>query len=144
MHVLINNKCNRINTQQSTNVTITNNIALFRRLCCCQCASGYNDYDDGYKKGIKPIWILLKQETVSGSGKSATCQHPTTQLFTGRLPFLPPNQHQSTEGKFANSFICKILPKMHRNTFLAAELQPDPLGELMHSAIPHSRNGGYF
>jgi len=27
-------------------------------------------------------------------------QHPTTQFFTGRMPFLPPNQqHQSTEGK---------------------------------------------
>ena len=63
-----------------------------------------------YQKG-KPIWILLKQETVSGSGiswaicKSAPCsrqipcQHPTTQFFTGRMPFLPPNQQrQSTEG----------------------------------------------
>jgi len=27
-------------------------------------------------------------------------QHPTTQFFTGRMPFLPPNQQrQSTEGK---------------------------------------------
>jgi len=27
-------------------------------------------------------------------------QHPTTQFFTGRMPFLPPNQlRQSTEGK---------------------------------------------
>jgi len=26
-------------------------------------------------------------------------QHPTTQFFTGRMPFLPPNQQcQSTEG----------------------------------------------
>ena len=60
---------------------------------------------------VKPIWILLEQETVSGSGiswaicKSAPCsrqipcQHPTTQFFTGRMPFLPPNQQrQSTEG----------------------------------------------
>jgi len=59
----------------------------------------------------KPIWILLKQETVSGSGiswdicKSAPhsrqipCQHPTAQFFTGWMPFLPPNQQrQSTEG----------------------------------------------
>jgi len=38
---------------------------------------------------VKPIWILLKQETVSGSA----------QFFTGRMPFLPPNQQrQSTEG----------------------------------------------
>ena len=60
---------------------------------------------------VKPIWILLKQETVSGSGISwAVCksaprsrqkprQHPTTQFFTGRMPFLPPNQQrQSIEG----------------------------------------------
>jgi len=27
------------------------------------------------------------------------CQHPTTQIFTGRVPFLPPNQQrQITEG----------------------------------------------
>jgi len=60
---------------------------------------------------VKPIWILLKQETVSGSGiswalckspphsREKPCQHPTTQFFTGRMPFLPPNQQrQSTEG----------------------------------------------
>jgi len=30
-------------------------------------------------------------------------QHPTTQFFTRRMPFLPPNQqHQSTEGKYVN------------------------------------------
>jgi len=60
-----------------------------------------------YQKG-KPIWILLKQETVSGSGISWISlhlapdteprQHPTAQFFTGRMPFLPPNhQRQSTE-----------------------------------------------
>jgi len=28
------------------------------------------------------------------------CQHPTVQFFSGRMPFLPPNQQcQSTEGK---------------------------------------------
>jgi len=61
---------------------------------------------------VKPIWILLKQETVSGSGiswavcKSAPRSTQTTTpapdhsvFFTGRMPFLPPNQqHQSTEG----------------------------------------------
>jgi len=60
----------------------------------------------------KPVWILLKQETVSGSGISwaickslhlapdkQPCQHPTTQFFAGQIPFLPPNQQcQSTEG----------------------------------------------
>ena len=60
---------------------------------------------------VKPIWILLKQETVSGSGiswaiwKSAprssqiTTPAPHCSVFTGRMPFLPPNQQcQSTEG----------------------------------------------
>ena len=62
---------------------------------------------------VKPIWILLKQETVSGSGISwAICksaprsrqtsmpapQYPTTQFFTGWMPFLPPiQQRQSTD-----------------------------------------------
>jgi len=59
---------------------------------------------------VKPIWILLKQETVSGSGicwaicKSAPCSRQITivQFFTGRVPFLPPNQQrQSTEGRSA-------------------------------------------
>ena len=61
---------------------------------------------------VKPIWILLKQETVSGSGiswaicKSASRSRQITMLvphhssfFAGRMPFLPPNQQrQSTEG----------------------------------------------
>ena len=60
---------------------------------------------------VKPIWILLKEETVSGSGiswaicRSAPCSRqittpaPHRSVFTGRIPFLPPNQHrQSTEG----------------------------------------------
>ena len=60
---------------------------------------------------VKPIWILLEQETVGGSGISwAICKSAprfrriTTpaphHFFTGRMPFLPPNQQrQSTEGK---------------------------------------------
>jgi len=60
---------------------------------------------------VKPIWILLKQQTVSGSGISwAICKSalrsrqiimpaPTAQFFTGRMPFLSPNEQcQSTEG----------------------------------------------
>ena len=60
---------------------------------------------------VKPIWILLKQATVSGSGISwAICKSasrsrqitmpvPHHSFFTGRMPFLPPNQQlQSTEG----------------------------------------------
>jgi len=63
-----------------------------------------------YQKG-KPIWILLEQETMSGSGISwAICKSaprsrqitmpvPHHCFFTGRMPFLPPKQQrQSTEG----------------------------------------------
>jgi len=63
-----------------------------------------------YQKG-KPIWILLKEETVSGSGiswaicKSAhrsrqiTMPAPHLSVFYRRMPFLPPNQQcRSTEG----------------------------------------------
>ena len=59
----------------------------------------------------RPIWILLKQETVSGNGiswvicKSAprsrqiTTPAPHHSVFAGRMPFLSPNQQrQSTEG----------------------------------------------
>jgi len=62
---------------------------------------------------VKPLWILLKQETVSGNGISwAICKSaprsrqittPASQhsvFFTGRMPFLPPNQQcQSTNDK---------------------------------------------
>ena len=64
-----------------------------------------------YQKG-KPIWILLKQETVSGSGISwAACKSaprsrhqitmpaPHHSIFTGQMPFLSPSQQrQSTKG----------------------------------------------
>jgi len=66
---------------------------------------------------VKPIWILLEQETVSGSGiswaicKSAPCSiqitmpTPHHSVFTGRIPFLPPNQQrQSTEGMWIFSW----------------------------------------
>ena len=61
---------------------------------------------------VKPIWILLQPETVSGSGSSwaicksaPRCRQITTpaphhSVFTGRVPFLPLNQqHQSSEGR---------------------------------------------
>ena len=48
-------------------------------------------------------------------------QHPTTHFFTGRMPFLPPNQkHQSTEGrnnKFWNKSIQKALNTLKFNNF---------------------------
>ena len=67
---------------------------------------------------VKPIRMLLKQETVSGSGiswaiyKSAPRSRQITmpaphhsKFFTGRMPFLPPNQQrQSTEGWCDNNY----------------------------------------
>ena len=69
-----------------------------------------NRYKKGKTRKGETNLDLLEEEIVSGSGICwAICrsaphprqpqQHPTTQLFTGRMPFLPPNQqHQSTEG----------------------------------------------
>jgi len=39
-------------------------------------------------------------------------QHPTTQFFTGRMPFLPPNrQRQSTEGKYYYTSLTASFPE---------------------------------
>ena len=67
---------------------------------------------------VKPVWILLKQETVSGSGISrAVCKSalrsrqittpaPHHSFFTDRMPFLPPNQQrQSTKGNNSHTLI---------------------------------------
>jgi len=68
---------------------------------------------------VKPIWILLKQEIVSGSGiswaicKSARRSRQITTpaphhsvFFTNRMPFLQPNQQrQSTEGKNGRKYV---------------------------------------
>ena len=58
---------------------------------------------------VKPIWILLKQRqwvAMASAGPYASLhlapdrqphQHPNHSVFTGRMPFLPPNQQcQST------------------------------------------------
>ena len=73
---------------------------------------------------VKPIWILLKQETVSGSviswairksapsSRQITTPAPHCSVFTGRMPFLPPNQRrQSTEGTTL------VAPKWTKITF---------------------------
>jgi len=45
-------------------------------------------------------WHQLGHMQVCTSLQADNCQHPTTQFFTGRMPFLTPNQQrQSTEGK---------------------------------------------
>ena len=88
---------------------------------------------------VKPIWILLKQEAVSGSriswaicksasrSRQITTPTPHHSVFTGRVPFLPPNQQrQSTEGNNKllghwgsnrrNKKITITLLHSHRNT----------------------------
>jgi len=78
----------------------------------CQYTHPFNGPFSGTRK-VKPIWILLKQETVSGSGISgAICKStrrsrqittpaPHHSVFTGWMTSLPPNQQrQSTEGRF--------------------------------------------
>ena len=68
---------------------------------------------------VKPIWILLEQETVSGSGiswaicKSAPCSRQITmpvphysKFFTGRMPFLLPNQQRQCYRQWFAKFIC--------------------------------------
>ena len=65
---------------------------------------------------VKPVWILLKQETVSGPYMQVctslqTDNHASTpplSFFTGRVPLLPPNQQrQSTEGESLQVGVCK-------------------------------------
>ena len=81
---------------------------------------------------VNPILILLKQETVSGSGISwAICKSvphfrqitkpaPTTQFFTGRMPFLPPNQQrQSIEGN-------RVFPPLLENPGIVFVKFPGP------------------
>jgi len=58
-----------------------------------------NIYESGK---VKPIWILLKRETVSGSGiswtickfalrfRQITTPAPHNSVFIGRMPFLSP------------------------------------------------------
>jgi len=47
-------------------------------------------------------WHQLDHMRVCTALQTDNHQHPTTQFFTGRMPFLPPNQQrQSTEGNTA-------------------------------------------
>ena len=90
----------------ATNSLLTLNTTYAHLTALCEGPPGWA----GTRK-VKPIWIWLKQETVSGSGiswakcKSAprsrqiTTPEPHHSVFAGRMPFLPPNQQrQSTEG----------------------------------------------
>ena len=94
---------------------------------------------------VKPIWILLKQQTVSGSGISwATCKStprcrqittpaPHQSVFTGRMPFLPPNQQrQSIEGTVSCDKLTTT-PAPHHSVFYG----PDALPTAQPTASKH-------
>jgi len=67
-----------------------------------------------YQKG-KSIWILLAICNSAPRSRQITMPAPTTQFFTGWMPFLPPNQQrQSTEG--IRTYIQCLLNQL---TFLA-------------------------
>jgi len=98
---------------------------LWETCCCCCCCCNHftapgtlsrTTRVSRYQKD-KTNMDLLEQEIVSGSGMSwAICKsaprprHVTTpashhSVFTGLMPFLPPNeQHQSTEGRLWETF----------------------------------------
>jgi len=68
----------------------------------------------------------MKQETVSGSGHMQVCislqtdnhaSTPPLSFFTGRMPFLPPNQQrQSTEGNSSQCTYVRTHAHTHTNT----------------------------
>jgi len=93
-----------------------------------------NIYESGK---VKPIWILLKRETLrwlSGSGISwAICKFalrfrqittpaPHNSVFIGRMPFLSPSQqHQSTEGLLVVKWwVIKILLHLSSRYYISA------------------------
>ena len=76
-----------------------------------------------YQKGKTNLDFFLKRETVSASriswANSAPCSRQTTtpaphhSVFTGRMPFLPPNQQrQSTEGTGIIIIIRSVAPSL--------------------------------
>jgi len=56
----------------------------------------------GFGDGSGISWTICKQS--APHSRQITTPAPTTQFFTGRMPFLPPNQQrQSTEGVIDSS-----------------------------------------
>jgi len=55
-------------------------------------------------------WQQLGHMQVNFAPDREPRQHPTTQFFTGWMPFLPPNQqHQSTEGTMKAHLLTYLL-----------------------------------
>jgi len=56
---------------------------------------------------------LLELQVVQSSSQIITTNKPTSSFFTGRMPFLSPNQQcQSTEGKNPSIQINRFLPNL--------------------------------
>jgi len=82
-------------------------------------------YQKGKTRKVKPICIYWSKRywvAVASAGQYANlhltsdrkpCQNSTTQVFTGQMPFMPPDQqHQSTEGKFLTLITWNHMPKV--------------------------------
>jgi len=73
---------------------------LFRSTQVSHYQKGKTNLDFTEARDIEWQWYQLGRMQVCTSLQTDKRQHPTTQFFTGRMPFLPPNQQrQSTEGK---------------------------------------------
>jgi len=104
--------CNR--SQMRTSNTHTTVLLLFWNLSG---TTRVSRYQKGKTRKSKTNLDLLEQEMVSGSGiywaimqvcTSSQTTTPTSHhsVFTGRMPFLPPNQQrQSTEGEQSTNSI---------------------------------------
>ena len=116
-----------------------------KSICCCNTHThthltalfpGLPGYA-GTRK-VKQIWILLKREKVSGSGiiwavckfaprsRQITTPAPHHSVFTGRMPFLPPNQqHQSTEGTSTSSLTVAEIKAIIHSTYSQIDSQTE-------------------
>jgi len=104
---------NKIPRQTVCNIFATTHTTVLLLFWNMSGTTWVSRYQKGKTRQVETNLDLLEQEIVSGSGicwaickvctsSQTTTQHPTTQFFTGRMPFLPPNQQrQSTEGKVA-------------------------------------------
>ena len=113
---------------RSSDTTVTLSTHTHTHTCLTALCPGLPGWAGNRK--VKLIWILLKQETVSGSGISwAICKSaprsrqitmpvPHCSVFTGQMPFLPPNQQrQSTELHSATKYI-QIISLAEKHTLI--------------------------
>ena len=72
-----------------------------------------------YQSGSAISWTICKSAPCS---RQITTPSPTTQFFTGRMPFLPPNQQrQSTEGYSVKAVSLQNAKLTHREMPVAIQ-----------------------